>query len=90
MPEKQGRVNRFLTIAVLLLVLAVGVVIAAVLAHELLRRQHEWLGHQPAVDLRLQRPDGDSAPSHPPPAPYHHHRRAPLTAGNAATASPAA
>ncbi len=78
--------SHLLSIAVLLLVLAVGVLFEALLARELLKRQQEWAVHHPTIDLQLKRSDENAAPPHPRRVPYHH-RRAPLTAGNTGPAS---
>lgn len=82
MPNKSGPGIRWLSVAVLLLVLAVGVLFEALLARELLKRQQRWSVHHPTIDLRLRRSDEELAPPHPKRTPYHHHRRAPLIAGD--------
>jgi hypothetical protein len=48
MPQRSHRFSRLLALLILLIGLALGAVLDAILAHQLLKRQHQW-----AIDAQL-------------------------------------
>jgi hypothetical protein len=66
---------RLLAIAALLLVIALGLVFEAMLAHELLKRSHRWaLRAQPAQETYQWTPGQGVCPARPHWDPHHGHR----------------
>jgi hypothetical protein len=66
---------RLLAIAALLLVIALGLVFEAMLAHELLKRSHRWaVQAQPAQETYQWTPGEGVCPARPEWDPHHRHR----------------
>lgn len=87
MPEKPQRASRLLAAAALLLVVGLGVLFEAMLAHELVKRYHRFVQAQPAQEMRLTIP-GEGVCPRPRWDPHHgdphHSRRERLTVSGTA------